>query len=231
DLFDRTSYFFGGGLDFKFNRKISLSLDYVREIKNYRDIADPASQTLSSLDNIENNFEADVYFRPSKLIKVKLSYDGQDRLYQHKLARDGNGMRTPNTNRRYWTNLVDLNFYLLPRRASAKFSASVKQRKDRFSDYHDYLQTELEGSLELTMSMYSYLDFNIERSWKDYDKLEVSGSTLSNRYLTIEASIGFFMTRNVTLQAQYVHDRESSTADVFNYHRNIVLAKLRYSLD
>ncbi len=231
DLFDRKSYFLGGGIEFKFSRSASLSLDYHREIKDYANIGDPATQLFYSLDNVENNFEADLDLNLAKPFNIKLSYGGQDRQYDYKLARDLDGVETPNRRRRYWTNVYGLSANWNAKRVSAKIGTSIWQRQDRYQGYYNSLQKQLGGDLAVAVSSYSQITLELERAWKDYERLKISGDILSNRYFTFKAGITFAVFRGLALQTSFIHDRESSTNETFSYRRNIGMAVFKYSLD
>ncbi len=231
DLFDRKSYFVSSGIEFKFSRSSSLSLGYNREIKDYANIGDPATQIFYSLDNAENNLEADLDLKLAKPFNIKLSYGGQDRQYDYKLARDLNGVETPNRRRRYWTNVYGLSANWNAKRVNAKIGASIEQRQDRFQSYYNSLQKQLGGDLAVAVSSYSQITLGLERAWKDYDRVKISGNILNNRYFTFKAGITFAVFRGLALQTSFIHDRESSTNETFNYRRNIGMAVFKYSLD
>jgi hypothetical protein len=231
DLFDRKSYFIGSGFEFKFSRRASLWLGYNREIKDYANIGDPATQLFYSLDNAENDFEAGFDLKPAKPVNIKLSYGGQDRQYNYKRARDLDGVETPNRRRRYWTNVYGLSANWNAKRLNAKIDASIEQRNDRFQGYYNSLQKQLGGDLAVAVTSYSQITLGLERAWKDYDRVKISGNILSNRYFTFKTGITFAVFRGLALQTSFIHDRESSTNETFSYRRNIGLAVFKYSLD
>jgi hypothetical protein len=231
DLFDRISYFVGGGMEFKFSKRSSLSLSYNREVKDYADIGDPATQNFYSLDNVENNLEADFDIKLSKPCKIKLRYDGQDRRYEYRLARDSNGAEIPAERRRYWTNAYGLSIYWNSKRFGAKFGTNINQRKDQFEGYYNSLQTQLGGGFTLAVSASSQIFVELERGRKDYERVEISGNILSNRSFTFKAGISFSLRRELALHTSFIHDRESSTFETFSHRRNIGIAILKYSIN
>jgi hypothetical protein len=231
DLFDRKSYFFSGGIELKFSRRASLSLGYNREIKDYADIGDPATPNFYSLDNAENNLAAGLDLELSKLFRIKLRYGGEDRQYDYRLARGLNGVEAPDRRRRYWTNAYSVSAIGNAKRVSAKIGASIWQRQDRFQGYYNSLLTQLDGDLAVAVSSSSQITVELERAWKDYERVTISGNLLSNRYFTFKAGINFAILKSLALQASFIHDRESSTNETFNYNRNIGMAVFKYSLD
>lgn len=231
DLFDRISYFFGGGMEFEFGKRSSLSVGYNHEVKDYKNIGDPATPNFYSLDNVENNVEADFDIKLSKPCKIKLRYDGQDRQYEYKLARDSNGAEIPDERRRYWTNAYGLGIYWNSRRVGAKIGASLEQRQDQFEGYYNSLQTQLVGDFKLAVSASSQIFLGLERGWKDYEHVEISGNVLSNRSFTFKAGISFSLRSDLALHTSFIHDRESSTFETFSHRRNIGIAILKYSIN
>lgn len=231
DLFDHISYIFGGGFEFKFGKSSSLSLAYDRENRNYTDIGDPLTQNFYSLDNIRNNIKASFVIEPLSAFKIKFNYDGQDRKYDHKLVRDINGNEISNTQRHYWTNKYGLNFYWNTKGLHAKIGTNRKLRKDRFEGYYNYEQKQINGNITLPVSRYFQLNLGLERTWKDYDHLEISGNILRNRYLTLEAGYDFLLHTNVVFHTSFIHDHEKSTFEKFTYHRNIIVARFEYIMD
>ena len=228
DLFDRISYFLGGGIEFEFSKYSSLSLNYNREVKDYANIGDPATSSFYALDNAENNIEATLDAKLLKPFKMKLRYRGQDRQYDYKLARDLAGAEIPNSQRRYWTNVFDLSAFWNARRLGARIGGSVEQRKDQFNGYYNSLQTQLDGEFTLVVSSLSQMFLEIERVWKDYENVGMSGTMLSNRYFTFRAGISFALLRGLVFHTSFVHDRGNSTFEPFNYQRNIVMGVLKY---
>jgi hypothetical protein len=161
NLFDRKSYFLGGGIEFKFSRSASLSLGYNREIKDYANLGDPATPSFYSLDNAENSLAAGLDLELSKLFKIKLRYGGEDRQYEYRFARDLNGVEVPGQRHRYWTNTYGVSAIGNTKRVSAKLGASIWQRQDRFQGYYNSLQTQLDGDLAVAISSYAQITLGL----------------------------------------------------------------------
>jgi hypothetical protein len=231
DLYDRKSYFLAGGFEFEFRKRSSLSLRYTREVKDYADLGDPATQNFYALDNTENSVAASFDIKPTLPLRIRLGYLGEDRQYKYRLARSPDGTEIPNQRRRFWTNVYDLSASWNLKRWTAKIGTSLEQRRDRYQGYYNSVQKELAGSLSLALSSNAQVKVGLERSWKDYERLVIAGNVLSNRYLTFEAGISFSLWRSLALQTSFIHDRENSTFETFSYRRNIGMAVFSYSID
>jgi hypothetical protein len=231
DLFDRISYFLGGGVEFNFGKSASLSSSYYREIKDYTNLGDPATPNFYSLDNAENNFQADFDLRLSKPCKLKFRYDGQDRQYEYKLARDSNGMEIPGVRRRYWTNAYGVSVYWNSGRLGGKLGAGIEERKDRFQGYYNAVQKQLSGGIIWGILANLQMIPELERAERNYERLEIGGSILSNRSFTFKAGLTFSILKDLAHHTSFIHDRESSTYATFSHRRNMGMATVKYSMD
>lgn len=230
DLFDRKSYFFGGGMEFAFSKSSALSVGYTREVKDYANLGNPAAPNFYSLDNAENRIEAGLDVKPSKPLKIKLAYAGQDRQYDYRLARNGNGDEISNQYRRYWTNVYGVDASWNRARWTAKIRTSLEHRRDRAQGYYNSMRGQAGGDFTLAVSSHAQINLGLAHAWKNYERVTLAGNILSNRYLTFEAGISFALLRSLALQASCIHDRETSTFAAFSHRRNIVTAVLKYSL-
>ncbi len=231
DLFDRISYRYGGGVEFKFDKNSSLTLAYSHANNNFTDIGAPATENFFSLDNAVKKIEANFDIGPSKIFKMKFSYEGQAREYDYKAAKDISGREISNLQRQYWIDKYGLSAYWNVKRLQAKIAMISKKRNDRFEGYYNYVQAQIKGEMELTVSPNWILSMGWQNTWKDYIHLEIGGNRLSNRYFTLETGLTLPLQKNLQLHTSFVHDREKSTFATFTYNRNIVMAGFEYKME
>ncbi len=230
DLFDRISYRYGGGVEFKFNKNSSLTFAYSHVNNDFTDIGAPATENFFSLDNAVKKIEANLDIGPSKIFKMEFSYEGQAREYDYKAARDISGREISNVQRQYWIDKYGLSAYWNVKHLQTKIAMISKKRNDRFEGYYDYVQAQIKGEMELTVSPNCILSMGLQNTWKDYIHLELAGNRLSNRYFTLETGLTVRLQKNLQLHTSFVHDREKSTFADFTYNRNIVMARFEYKM-
>ncbi|NOY58665.1 MAG: hypothetical protein GXO75_07000 [Calditrichaeota bacterium] len=223
DLLDRSSFLIGSGFDIAFNRLSSLSLEYFMENNDYKNIDNPALQNTYSLDNVGSGFVVDFVVEPTNSTKIRLSYEGTDRRYEHKLARNLARRELADQQRRYWFDKYGLTLYWDTYRFRARLSASTRFRDDSFEGYYNYVYRHIGGNLVFGLPFDMTLSLGMKNEWKDYDNLTLADQVLQNRYATFDLGLVLPISSNFDFLVTLIHDRERSTFQKFTYDRNIIL--------
>ena len=223
DLLDRSSFLLGSGFDIDFTRWSSLSLEYFMQTNDYKNIDSPTLQSTYSLDNSESGFLVDFVIEPTRMTKIRLSYQGVERQYEHKLARNMDRVEIPDVPRQYRYDKYGVTFYWDTNFFQARIFASSRIRKDLYEGYYNYNYQQVGGRVAFDLPFNMILSLGLKSERKDYENLTLSGQVLQNRYETFDLGLAYPIWTNIDFRIIFIRDLERSTYEKFTYDRNIFL--------